>query len=117
MSTPEIEAFITHLAVDRNVAVSTQNQALSAVLFLYRYVLNRELEMPPSLVRPGRPKRLPTVLTHAEAGRVIACMNGVPRIMTSRIGRSLSGMARVKTIVRRSCRKASSRSSGFTWTA
>lgn len=82
MGTPEIEAFIAHLAVERNVAVSTQNQAISAILFLYRYVLKRELEMPPSLVRPGRPKRLPTVLTQAEAGRVIACMHGVPRIMT-----------------------------------
>jgi integron integrase len=82
MGTPEIEAFITHLAVERNVAVSTQNQALSAILFLYKYVLKKELDIPPSMVRPGRPKRLPTVLTHAEAGRVIACMNGVPKIMT-----------------------------------
>ena len=82
MGSPEIEAFITHLAVERNVAVSTQNQALSAILFLYKYVLKKEIEMPPSMVRPGRPKRLPTVLTPAEATRVLAQMHGIAKIMT-----------------------------------
>ena len=84
MGSPEIEAFITHLAVVRNVAVSTQNQALSATLrvFLYKYVLKKEIEMPPSMVRPGRPKRLPTVLTPAEATRVLAQMHGIAKIMT-----------------------------------
>ena len=81
MAIPEIEAFITHLAVDRNVAVSTQNQALSAIIFLYKYILGQELEMPPALIRPGRPKRLPTVLSQAEASRVIAQMTGTPKIM------------------------------------
>jgi len=82
MASPEIEAFITHLAVERNVAVSTQNQALSAVLFLYKYVLNQELEMPPSMARPGRPKRLPTVLSPSEASRIINHMKGTPKTMT-----------------------------------
>lgn len=82
MGASAIEAFITHLAVERHVATATQNQALSAILFLYKYVLKKEVEMPPTLRRPGRPKRLPTVLTHAEAGRVIAQMKGVPKIMT-----------------------------------
>ena len=82
MGSPEIEAFITHLAVARNVAVSTQNQALSAILFLYKYVLKKEIEMPPSMVRPGRPKRLPTVLTPTEATRVLAQLHGVAKIMT-----------------------------------
>src|SRR5690349_14041245 len=77
MATAEIEAFIQHLAVERNVAVSTQNQALSAILFLYKYVLKIEIEMPPSMVRPGRPKRLPTVLTPAEAVRVINQIRGL----------------------------------------
>ena len=81
MRAAEIEAFITHLAVDRQVAVSTQNQALSAILFLYRHVLRLEVEVLPSLVRPGRPKRLPTVLTQAEAVRVISQMKGVTKIM------------------------------------
>jgi site-specific recombinase XerD len=82
MGGKEIEAFITHLAVERHVATATQNQALSAILFLYKYVLKKEVEMPPTLIRPGRPKRLPTVLTQAEAGRVIAQMNGVTKTMT-----------------------------------
>jgi len=81
MGGSEIEAFITHLAVERHVAISTQNQALSAILFLYKYVLRKEVEMPPMLIRPGRPKRLPTVLTHTEAGQIIARMNAVPKIM------------------------------------
>jgi len=82
MGSSEIESFITHLAVERNVAVTTQNQALSAILFLYKYVLKKEIEMPPSMIRPGRPKRLPTVLTPSEAGRIIAQMTGVTKIMT-----------------------------------
>ena len=81
MGAAEIETFITHLAVERQVAVSTQNQALSAILFLYRNVLKKELEIPPMLSRPGRPKRLPTVLTQTEAGRVISHMSGVTNIM------------------------------------
>ena len=82
MAGPEVEAFITHLAVERNVAVSTQNQALSAVLFLYKYVLDQELVMPPTLIRPGRPKRLPTVLSPSEANRVINQMKGTPKTMS-----------------------------------
>jgi len=82
MGGPEIGAFIVHLAVERHVATSTQNQALSAILFLYKYVLKKEVDMPPTLIRPGRPRRLPTVLTHAEAGHVIAQMKGVTKIMT-----------------------------------
>ncbi len=81
MGGSEIEAFITHLAVERQVAISTQNQALSAILFLYKYILRKEVEMPPTLIRPGRPKRLPTVLTHTEGGQIIARMNAVPKIM------------------------------------
>jgi len=82
MGAAEIEAFVMHLAVERNVAVTTQNQALSAILFLYKYVLKKEVETPASLVRPGRPKRLPTVLTSAEVTRVIAQMHGVSKTMT-----------------------------------
>lgn len=78
----EIRAFIAHLATDRKVATSTQNQALSAILFLYRTVLRQETNLPPDLINPSRPKRLPTVLTHEEAMSVInAMMRGVPRIM------------------------------------
>jgi len=81
MGAAEIQAFITHLAVERNVAASTQNQALSAILFLYRTVLQKEIILPPELVRTSRPKVLPTVLTHAEALAVIGKMRGTSRLM------------------------------------
>lgn len=70
----EIREFIAHLATDRKVATSTQNQALSAILFLYRTVLQQETNLPPDLINPSRPKRLPTVLTHEEAMSVINAM-------------------------------------------
>src|SRR5438094_9284067 len=60
MGRAEIEAFLTHLAVERHVAASTQNQALSALLFLYKAVLHQEVESVDA-VRARKPKRLPTV--------------------------------------------------------
>jgi len=65
MGAAEIEAFLTHLAVNQHVAASTQNQALSALLFLYREVLKQELDRPIDAIRAKQPKRLPTVLTKA----------------------------------------------------
>lgn len=82
MGAAEIESFISHLAAERNIATATQNQALSAILFLYKYVFKQEIEKPPSLVRPGRPRRLPTVLTSAEVGRILDQMHGTAKIMT-----------------------------------
>lgn len=81
MGEQEIRAFIAHLAVDRKVATSTSNQALSAILFLYRTVLQKEIQLPPDLSNPSRPKRLPTVLSRAEATHVISHMRGAPRLM------------------------------------
>ncbi len=81
MGAPEIEAFLTHLAVGLNVAASTQNQALNALLFLYRQVLQQELELPINAVRAKRPKRLPTVLTPAEVQRVLTQLSGIHRLM------------------------------------
>jgi integron integrase len=81
MGAEEIQAFITHLATERKVAASTQNQALSALFFLYRIVLQKEINLPPVLVRASRPKILPTVLTHAEALAVINKMRGASRLM------------------------------------
>jgi integron integrase len=82
MGVPEINTFITHLANQKNVAASTQNQAISAILFLYRSVLGIKLDetalMP---IRPTRPKRVPTVLSKDEAKKVIANMQGIYRIM------------------------------------
>ena len=81
MGVNEIREFIAYLATERKVATSTQNQALSANLFLYRTVLEIEIILPPGLINPSRPKRLPTVLTHDEAMSVISHMRGTPRLM------------------------------------
>src|SRR5574341_2057682 len=82
MGTPEIQAFLTHLATQRNVAASTQNQALSATLrvFLYREVLHQEIE-PVLLSSAKRPERLPTVLTREETLRIINCLDGIHKLM------------------------------------
>jgi len=63
MSGPEVQAFLNHLATERRVSASTQNQALSAILFLYREVLEIELPWLDDLVLAKRPERLPVVLT------------------------------------------------------
>ena len=81
MNSPEIEAFLTHLAVKQNVAPSTQNQALSALLFLYRHVLDIELTGRIDAVRAQPDKRLPVVLTKVEAQQVIAQMSGLHQMM------------------------------------
>jgi integron integrase len=80
MGRAEIAAFLTHLAVDRKVAASTQNQALSALLFLYQDVLHQEVGSVDA-VHTRKPKRLPTVLTKTEALRVLNAMAGVPQLM------------------------------------
>ena len=82
MGIPEIQAFIVHLATDQQVAASTQNQALSAILFLYRNVLLREIEFPTDLLRAKKPSRLPTVLSKTEAMAIIHGMHGTPKLMT-----------------------------------
>lgn len=81
MGVPEIQAFITHLAVEKNVAASTQNQALSALLFLYRHVLQIEIDIPSDIIRAEKSKTLPTVLTPQEARAVINNMSGVTQLM------------------------------------
>jgi site-specific recombinase XerD len=72
MGAPEIEAFLTYLAVELKVAASTQNQALCALLFLYRHVIRQEVGLSIDAVRAKKSRYLPTVLTHAEAIAVIA---------------------------------------------
>ncbi|MBC7265256.1 MAG: integron integrase [Chloroflexi bacterium] len=84
MGAAEAEAFLTHLAVKENVAASTQNQALSALLFLYREVLHQDLG-PIDALRAKRPKRLPTVLTKEETLRLIGCLSGVHQLMAKLI--------------------------------
>jgi site-specific recombinase XerD len=66
MAETEINQFITHLVTERNVAASTQNQAISAILFLYRHVLHIPLEETLANFRPKRAKNIPTVLSKEE---------------------------------------------------
>ena len=79
----EVSAFLTHLAVERNVSASTQNQALSAILFLYRKVLKTELGWLDDMVRARRPSRLPVVLTRSEVAGVIDQLSGTSWLMGS----------------------------------
>ena len=83
MGAVEINAFVTHLAVDGPVGASTQTQALSALLFLYRHVLGQDLRDLDTVIRAKRPGRLPTVLTRPEVRRVIAGMDGTPRLVAT----------------------------------
>ena len=83
MGVAEINQFITSLANQRTVAASTQNQAISAILFLYREVLNIQLDDKALIpIRPTKPKRIPTVLSRGEAKTVIAHMDGIHKLMT-----------------------------------
>jgi integron integrase len=83
MAEPEINAFVTHLAVEGPVGASTQTQALSALLFLYRHVLSKPLPDLDTVIRAKRPGRLPSVLTRSEVRRVVGCMNGTPRLVAT----------------------------------
>ena len=77
----DIEQFLTHLAVKRNVAPSTQNQALNAIIFLYREVLDIELKEPINAIRAKKPLRLPVVLTKAEVSKLINTLSGTQKII------------------------------------
>lgn len=79
----EVEAFLTHLAVKAEVAAATQNQALSALLFLYKAVLGQELPWLDNVERAKRPKRIPTVLTVEEASALLAQLSGTRWLMAS----------------------------------
>lgn len=83
MGAAEIEAFLTHLAVRGNVAASTQNQARSALLFLYKEVLDQELPWLDNVEQAKRPQRLPVVLTHAEVKIVLDRLSGTHRLMAN----------------------------------
>ena len=77
----EVEAFLTHLAVAGNVAASTQNQAKSALLFMYREVLGAELPWLSGVTPAKAPRRLPVVLTRAEVARVLRGLHGDHRLI------------------------------------
>ncbi len=81
MDTAEIQASLTHLAQERTVSASTQNQALSALLFLYHHVLHKEIE-PVLLSTAKRPQRLPPVLSCQEVLVLLEYLNGPFKLMT-----------------------------------
>jgi integron integrase len=76
MAESEINAFLTHLALKEGVSSSTQNQALSALLFLYRHVVGRELGELGEIVRARRPVRLPIVMSRDEVSTVLTYLQG-----------------------------------------
>jgi len=81
MGPPEVRAFLTHLARNRRVAASTQNQALNALVFMYREVLRRDPGEFGEFQPAKRPKRLPTVLTRDEVQRVLTHLSGTYGLM------------------------------------
>jgi len=87
LGAPEVEAFLTHLAVERHVAAATQNLAKSSILFLYRDVLERELPWFDNVERARAPTRMPTVLSQAEVAEILSRLRGVHAL----VGRLLYG--------------------------
>ncbi|KGF71853.1 integrase [Neosynechococcus sphagnicola sy1] len=81
MAAAEVEAFLTHLAVEENVAASTQNQALSALLFLYRFVLQQPLPESIDSVRARQSKHLPVVLTQEEVKSILQHLQGTHQLL------------------------------------
>jgi len=99
MGEAQISAFLTHLAVDKNVSASTQNQALSALLFLYKDVLDIKLEWISDVVRAKRPKRLPVVLSQAEVALILKLIKGTNGLMARLMygtGMRLMGVLRLR---------------------
>jgi integron integrase len=83
MAAPEVEAFLSHLATEKKVSASTQSQALSALLFLYREVLGIELPWLENLTRAKKPQRLPVVLTVAEVKAILVRLDGRNALMAN----------------------------------
>ncbi len=81
MGPEEVKAFLSHLATQMNVAASTQNQAFSALLFLYQEVFKERLPWIDDIVRAKRPAKFPVVFTQAEARAVLSKMHSTPRLM------------------------------------
>jgi site-specific recombinase XerD len=83
MAEAEVNQFLTHLAVKEKVSASTQNQALCALLFLYRYVIESPLGQLGEVVRARRPKRLPVVLTREEVKALLNNLKGEQRLIAA----------------------------------
>lgn len=82
MGKPEVESFLSHLALDRGVSASTQNQAFSAIVFLYKQVLNVDFDLDIRASRARKSKRLPVVLNRKEVADIINRLNGTPKFLT-----------------------------------
>jgi len=80
MGETEVQAFIIYLATERNLSASSQNQALSAILFLYRHILQRELAFPPEIIRAKKAGHLPTVLSNRKHWRSSAICRVQPNL-------------------------------------
>jgi len=98
-----VETYLTHLAVKRNVAASTQNQALAAILYLYKHIVVKEIGWLDDVVKARRSKRMPVVFTKGEVTEIFNNLEGVPKLISSllygsglRLGEALS--LRVKDI-------------------
>jgi integrase len=83
MAEAEVGTFLSHLAVEKNVASSTQNQALSAILFLYKEVLKKPLDWIEGVPRAKRPSRLPVVFTKREVQSILQNLEGTKWLMAS----------------------------------
>jgi integrase len=83
MGADEIRAYLSHLAIERSVAASTQTVALSALLFLYRHVLQIELPYIDDIERAKRPERLPVLCTRSEVQQILAHLDGVHHLIVS----------------------------------
>ncbi len=83
MGTTEVEAFLSYLATRRNVAASTQNQALAAILFLYRHVLQVEIGWLENVQKAKKPKRLPVVFSREEVARLLSFLKDEQWLMAS----------------------------------
>ena len=83
MGVDEIRAYLSHLAIERKVAASTQTVALSALLFLYRQVLQIDLPFIADIERAKRPERLPVVFTRSEVKQILAHLNGLDYLIAS----------------------------------
>ncbi|VAX28091.1 Integron integrase IntIPac [hydrothermal vent metagenome] len=99
----EVEKYLTYLAVERNVSASTQNQALSAILYLYKNIIIRDIGWLDDVVRARKSRRLPVVFTKQEVKEIFRYLDGVPKLICSllygsglRLGEALS--LRVKDI-------------------
>src|SRR5437773_9911881 len=83
MADEQVAQFLSHLARNLNVAASTQNQALSALLFLYKEVLKQEIGWLEKVERARKPPKLPVVFTRSEVRQIFAQLHGTPKLMAA----------------------------------